>query len=127
MLKTSNALKQKLADDSFDFNRNTKRLYGDVFNELFCIFMWEEEERREHRLNKRRRDQENSELNSSSSSSVTSNCNSVMSNGDQSEQPSVHELRLSGEKNDDNRLMVELKEAEEKALGKFKRARVIIQ
>jgi len=54
VITTSNELKEKLAEESFDFNRKTERGHGALFNELFTIFMWEEEERREHRLKRRK-------------------------------------------------------------------------
>lgn len=127
MMKTSDALKQKLANESFDFNRNTQRLYGDIFNELFCIFMWEEEERREHRLSKRRREETemaaitSSKLNVSSSSSITSG-NSVSTSGDveikQTKQADQFVASI-----DDKSLVIEYKQATEQALGKFDRAR----
>ena len=59
MLKTSDACKEKLAEESFDFNRNTDRGHGAIFSELFTIFMWEEEERRQHRMKRRKLEESN--------------------------------------------------------------------
>jgi ubiquitin-conjugating enzyme E2 J2 len=54
VMTTSDACKKRLAEESFDFNRKIDRVHGAIFNELFTIFMWEEEERREHRLKRRK-------------------------------------------------------------------------
>merc|ERR1712226_1810569 len=61
MMKTSDKLKSKLAEERFEFNRKTDRVHGEIFNDLFTIFMWEEEERRQHRLKRRKRMQEEEE------------------------------------------------------------------
>merc|ERR1712178_366893 len=55
MMKTSDELKLRLAEESFAFNRKTDREYGEIFNDLFTIFMWEEEEGRQHRLKVKKR------------------------------------------------------------------------
>ena len=108
--KTSDQLKKKLAEESFEFNRNDQREHGPIFNELFTIFMWEEEERREHRLKRKRKILEETIENSSSIGSISGGSSpNVSLDGDS-------EMQVC-----EDSLMKEYDEAKTQALNKFLR------
>lgn len=142
MMKTSDKLKSKLAEESFEFNRKTDRVHGEIFNDLFTIFMWEEEERRQHRLRvKKRKLQQEEENNNNSQKSSDSSLSDLSNNSEKSDSDeeniitgSNSTISSNGEGNNSEQVSFdsdnkkndfkrELEEAESNALKKFDRSR----